>query len=573
MAAGRMAGTVDDTAPVLDPAPAPESDPELPVGHDADILFLGCAVTMDVDRPRAEAVAVRDGRVLGVGSRGDAEQWRGPGTRVVELGSRCLLPGFVEAHGHAVAEARLFGTDLVDIRPMTVPTPGEVVDTIRKTLAARGPEGAAFIGWDALGHGPGLPEPTLAWLDAMAPDVPLVVLTQSAHLGFFNSRAAERAGLGRGTPDPPGARFGRDASGELTGAAYEAGAIRRLFPADPNPHGQLAAALRREVARLNQVGVTTISEMACLPDWRRALLDPSRGFDALNVRLRLYTPAEEAPPQGIHPGEGNDMIREVGVKIWVDGSPWAGNIAVSFPYLDTELTRSLGLGTRPRATTNYSWDALAAIVEAYFPLGWQVACHAHGDLAIDMVLDVYESVLSRYPGRDHRLRVEHVGAMREDQFVRAAKLGVTASVFIDHVYYWGEMLTDELFGATYGTRWASARSAVDAGMRISLHNDPPATPEDPLHNITVATTRRSRKGRVLAPDQCLTVDQALRAETIDAAYQMFCDDIVGSITPGKYADLIVLSADPHAVPLDEIRGLDVLATFLAGRQVHGEPLT
>lgn len=549
----------------------PRPDPGRPPDHDADLLFLGRAVTMDDRRPRADAVAVRGGRIVGVGSREDARQWTGPGTRTVELGRHCLLPGFVEAHGHAIVEARLFGTDLVDIRPMTVRTPDEVVDTIRRTLAARGPRGASFIGWDSLGHGPGLPEPTLAWLDEIAPDAPLLILTQSAHLGFFNTRAAERAGVDASTADPPGSRFGRDAQGRLTGAAYEAGAIRRLFPDEPHPRDQLAAALAREVRRLNEVGVTTMSEMACLPDWRRALLDPRRNFDKLTVRLRLYTPVEDPPPRGALPGEGDDMIREVGVKIWVDGSPWVGNIAVSFPYLDTELTRSMGLGTRPRTTTNYSWDALAALVEAYFPQGWQIACHAHGDLAIDMVLDVYESVLSRYPGRDHRLRLEHVGAIRQDQFVRAAGLGVTASVFIDHVYYWGETLTNQLFGETYGARWAAARSAVDAGMRISLHNDPPATPENPLHNITVATTRRSREGTVLAPEECLTVDQALRAETIDAAYQLFCDDIVGSITPGKYADLVVLAADPHDVDPGEISGIGVLATYLAGRQVHGEP--
>ncbi|MDI2127301.1 amidohydrolase [Yinghuangia seranimata] len=547
-------------------------DPERPTVLPADVVFLGTAVTMDPARPRATAVAVRDGRIVGVGGRADAHAWTGPDTRTVELGDRCLLPGFVEAHGHAVAEARLFGTDLVDIRPMTVPTPDDVVDTIRKTLAARGAEGAAFIGWDTIGHGHGLPEPTLAWLDAVSPDAPLVILTQSAHLGFFNTRAAERAGVDRTTPDPPGARFGRSQDGTLLGTAYEAGAIRRLFPAAGHPREQLVAALRREVARLNQVGVTTISEMACLPEWRDALLDPKHRLDGLSLRLRLYSPAGKAPEPGVHPGEGDDLIREVGVKIWVDGSPWVGTIAVSFPYLDTELTRSMGLGSRPRTTTNYSWDALAEVVEAYFPLGWQIACHAHGDLAIDMVLDVYESVLSRYRGRDHRLRLEHVGAMRQDQFVRAAALGVTASVFIDHVYYWGEVLTDDLFGEKYGAHWAAARSAVDAGMRISLHNDPPATPEDPLHNITVAATRRSRQGRVMAPEECLTVEQALRAETIDAAYQLLCDDITGSLTPGKYADLVVLSANPLEVPPEDVRGLEVLATFLAGRQVHGAPL-
>ncbi|GAA4970281.1 amidohydrolase [Yinghuangia aomiensis] len=538
----------------------------------ADLVLLGTAATMDTARPDASAVAVRGTRIVAVGGPAEAARWTGPGTRTVHLGDRCLLPGFVEAHGHAITEARLFGTDLVDIRPMTVPTADEVVAVIRKTVTARGTDGAAFIGWDPLGHGADLPEPTRAWLDAMAPDTPLVILTQAVHLAFFNSAAADRAGLGRGTPDPPGARFGRLADGTPDGTAHGGAAIRFLFAGREDPREQFTAAALREMARLSQVGVTTASEMACMPEWRRALLDMARAGLPQRVRLRLYSPSETTPTQGRRPGEGTDLTREIGVKVWVDGSPFVGSIAASFPYLDTPLTRRLGFGTRPRGKANYSWDALAEIVEAYVPLGWQVACHAHGDLAIDMVLDAYESVLSRYPRRDHRLRLEHAGAMRNDQFARAAALGVTASIFIDHVYYWGDVLTDDLFGPTYGSRWAAARSAVDAGMRISLHNDPPATPENPLHNITVATTRRSRTGRLLAPEECLTVDQALRAQTIDAAYQLFCDDITGSLTPGKYADLVVLSADPRRVAPERIEDIDVLATFLAGRQVFGEAL-
>jgi predicted amidohydrolase YtcJ len=264
------------------------------------------------------------------------------------------------------------------------------------------------------------------------------------------------------------------------------------------------------------------------------------------------------------------MVRLVGVKIWADGSPLTGTISTSFPYLDTRLTRRLGLGERPRALANYSWDNLAEVVETYYPDGWQIACHAHGDLSIDMVLDIYESALTRHPPRDHRLRIEHAGAMRADQFARAAALGVTVSMLMDHVYLWGETLTDELFGPTYGDRWVAAASAVAAGLRVSLHGDPPATGENPLRNMSVAVTRRSREGRVFAPEERLTVDQALRAQTIDAAWQMFCDDIVGSITPGKYADLAVLSADPHTVPPEALADLGVTATLLAGEVVHGE---
>ncbi|MYV96762.1 amidohydrolase [Streptomyces sp. SID3343] len=532
----------------------------------ADLVLIGTVITVDDDRPRAEAVAVLAGRVLAVGSASDMPI--GPNTHVVDLGDRCVLPGFVEAHGHVVAESVLFDSGaVVDIRPTTMASAAEVVSTIRRGVA----DGHVIMfGWDPMSF-PDLPLASQEFLGELAPESSLVVVHHSGHVAWFNHEAARVIGIGTRTPDPSGGRYGRDARGALNGSAYGVGAMAALTA--PYSLGRDGAPpdLTEALARMSAVGLTMVSEMACQPAWRDALLDPVGRTDP-TLRLRLYEPTSPELRSAARPFTGDDLVRQTGIKVWVDGSPWAGTIAVSFPYLDTELTHRLGRGDRPHASTNYTWDQLAEVVEAYFPHGWQIACHAHGDLAIDMILDVYEGVLSRYPRADHRLRLEHVGAMRPDQFTRAAALGVTASVFMDHVYYWGEVLTDELFGPKYGAHWAAAGSAVAAGLRISLHNDPPSTPENPLHNITVATTRRSRGGRVLAPEECLTVDQAIRAQTLDAAYQLFSDDITGSITPGKYADLVVLSADPYTVPLAAIADLDVLATFLAGRQTHGRAL-
>jgi predicted amidohydrolase YtcJ len=492
----------------------------------------------------------------------------GPDTRVVELGDRCVLPGFVEAHGHVMAEAVLFDSGyVVDIRAITTKSVDDVLTTIRRGVA----DGHAIMfGWDPMTF-PDLPLASQEFLDDLAPDSSLVVIHHSGHVAWFNHEAARVIGIGPHTPDPFGGRYGRDERGAPNGSAYGIGALAVLTGPYSLSRAGLPPDLTEALARMSAVGLTMVSEMACQPQWRDALLDPAGRTDP-SLRLRLYEPTSPELRSAVRPFAGDDLVRQTGIKVWVDGSPWAGTIAASFPYLDSELTRRLGRGERPRASTNYTWDQLAEVVEAYFPHGWQIAAHAHGDLAIDMILDVYESVLSRYPRPDHRLRLEHVGAMRSDQFTRAAALGVTASVFMDHVYYWGEILTDELFGPKYGAHWAAAGSAVAAGLRISLHNDPPSTPENPLHNITVATTRRSRSGRVLAPEQCLTMDQAIRAQTLDAAYQLFADDITGSITVGKYADLVVLSADPYTVAPQAISGLDVVATFLAGRQTHGRPL-
>lgn len=160
-----------------------------------------------------------------------------------------------------------------------------------------------------------------------------------------------------------------------------------------------------------------------------------------------------------------------------------------------------------------------------------------------------------------------------DQFARAAKIGVTPSFFIEHIYYWGDVLVDGLLGPVHGARWMSAKSALDAGLRISFHNDGFVTPPDPIGNIATAVTRTAKgSGRVLAPEQRIDVDAAIKAQTLDAAWHLQLDQDIGSLEVGKCADLVVLSGNPRSTPPDRLRDLGVEATFLMGRQTYGEPL-
>ena len=529
----------------------------------ADVVITGTVLTVDDARPTAEALAVADGRIIAVGDRSEVAALIGPDTQTVDLGTGCVMPGFVEAHGHPLMEAIALSDRLVDIRPVTVRNADDVVGAVRREVARRGSDGAYLNGWDPLLQS-GLPEPTQAWLDEMAPDGPLVIIHNSGHKAYFNSRAAQQAGLNRDTPDPKGAKFGRDANGELDGTAEETGAVFPLLGSAIEP-GAYPAMLRAECARLNRAGLTTCSEMAFDPNFG-PLVEALHG--QLTVRLRTYEVSNAQMSTAATPGQGDDMLRQVGIKIWVDGSPWIGNIDLSFPYLDTAATRTIGVTPGSCGCANYTREQLAEIVGAYFPLGWPMACHVQGDAGVDTILDVYEEALRANPRDDHRLRLEHVGAIRPEQLQRAADLGVTCSIFVDQIHYWGDIIVDGLFGPERGSRWMPAGSAVATGMRISLHNDPPVTPEEPLRNISVAVTRTAPSGRVLAPEERLTVDQAIRAQTIDAAWQLFADDIVGSLEVGKYADLVVLSADPRAVPPEHIADLEVRATYLAGRQVY-----
>jgi predicted amidohydrolase YtcJ len=289
--------------------------------------------------------------------------------------------------------------------------------------------------------------------------------------------------------------------------------------------------------------------------------------DAAPLRVRAYE-VGRGDALSEPPGSGDDRFRLIGVKYWADGSPWQGNIAVSVPYLNTPVTlQKMGLPRDYHGSMNYTKEQIAEEVGKYFPQGYQFAIHAHGDLAIDAVLDVYEAQLKQTPQPDHRLRLEHCGCMRDEQFARAAALGVTVSLFMAHVYYWGDVLHDSLFPPEVADRWAAAGSALRAGVRISFHNDGFVSPTRPLLNIQTAVTRATRSGRVLGPEQAISVEQALRAQTIDAAYQLFMDDIVGSLETGKLADLVVLAENPLAVAPERIGAIAVEATYVGGVKV------
>ncbi|MDT5015440.1 MAG: hypothetical protein QOD39_1600 [Mycobacterium sp.] len=530
----------------------------------ADLIIRGTVLTVDDAQPTAEAIAVSDGRIVAVGKRSDVESWIGPATRTLDIGDGCVMPGLVEAHGHPLMEAIVLSDRMVDIRPVTLSKADDVVAAVKAEVAKRGADGAYLNGWDPLLQ-PGLPEPTLSWLNNEAPDTPLVVIHNSGHKAYFNTAAALKAGVTRDTPDPKGAKYGHDADGELDGTAEETGAVFSLLVGAIEP-SDYPAMLHAELGRLNRVGLTTCSEMAFEPTFR-PVIEQMRAD--LTVRLRVYEVSNTDMDTATSPVNGDDLFRQVGIKIWVDGSPWIGNIDLSFPYLDTDAVRTIGVTPGSCGHANYTREQLTEIVNAYFPRGWPMACHVQGDAGVDTILDIYEDVLRRHPRDDHRLRLEHVGAISDEQLQRAHDLGVTCSIFVDQIHYWGDVIVDGLFGAEHGNRWMPCGSAVATGMRISLHNDPPVTPEEPLRNISVAATRVAPSGRVLGPEQLLTVEQAIRAQTIDAAWQLFADDVIGSLEVGKYADMVVLSADPRAVAPEEIADLDVRATFLAGKQVYG----
>src|SRR5215213_4052316 len=258
------------------------------------------------------------------------------------------------------------------------------------------------------------------------------------------------AGITETTPDPPGAELVRD-GGALPGEVRETAAVFALAsPAYASRSGALTDALRWALHEYARAGFTALGELAF--DARLApLLSSLAQDDDCPVRVRAYrigTPELAADPtfRPPPPPPSGELFAEAGVKLWADGSPWIGNVATSFPYLDSDATRALGLGPCHHGAMNYDAHELAHLVDAFDATGWQLAVHVHGDVAVDAVLDAFELVATRRHRPDRRPRLEHCGAMRPEQFRRAAACGATSSLFVAHLHHWGDVLVDDLFG-------------------------------------------------------------------------------------------------------------------------------
>lgn len=261
--------------------------------------------------------------------------------------------------------------------------------------------------------------------------------------------------------------------------------------------------------------------------------------------------------RGLTPGGGDDLFRVTAIKAWADGSNQARSGYQREPYL----------GDDRRGALNYSREQITSVVGRAHDLGWQVSVHANGDAAIDTVLAAYADVLAKAPRIDHRHRIEHCSILHPEQMAQMKRLGVSPSFLIGHVHYWGRAFRDQILGPARADLYDPCASALKAGLRISLHSDYSVTPMEPLRYMENAVTRVMKDGgEVLNPAERITPDQALRAVTLDAAWQCQADHVVGSLEVGKYADLVLLEGDPTRVDPTTIRKIKVSETWMGGRR-------
>jgi len=534
----------------------------------SQVVFVGGDIVTMAEPLIVEAMWVKDGRIEQLGGAEEVRAAAGTDVEVVDLEGATLMPGFIEPHTHPLATALLGSA--IDVSGFNHDSRVEVMETLHEAMDGFLPQPWIIaFGWDPL-MVRDLDPPTLAELDELSPDKPFVILTQMMHEAFANSAALRESGITRDTADPPGAAFGRDENGDLTGAVLEVNAVNYLLRALPTlPPALTELLLRWQLADYASGGFTTIGVLGVVGraedpiGMLRSLADDPH----VPVRSVVYGLPKQIDLDS-KPGSDHDARFELrGVKFWMDGSPYTGGAAFAEPYEDTDLTRErLHLSAGHMGPLNYELEAFTEELRRYHQAGYHVAVHTQGERAVQLVLDAAEPVLRAHPWDDHRHRLEHNALITTEQIQRAKALGFELSFFTDHIYFYGDRLP-ELVGSRV-ERYMPAGTAFREGHRATIHSDNPMTPIGPLRVMQTSMLRIPRKGgEPMAPSERLTVDQALRAMTTNAARQLGVEEHRGSLEQGKAADLVLLSRNPFDTAPEQFDDIEVLGTWIDGQPV------
>ena len=528
----------------------------------ADTIIINATVhTMDPARPTAEAIAILGNRVVAVGSTKEIRKVAGSGTRTIDAGKRLVLPGFNDAHTHFLSGG--FQLASVDLRDAD--TPQEFASRIR-TYAANMPKGRWITGgdWDHE-RWPDAKLPTKELIDNFTADTPVFVNRLDGHMALANTAALKLAGVTRQTLDPPGGVIVRDKNGEPTGVLKDAAMSFVWKVKPPDSFEEKMTAARAATHHAAKLGVTSIQDMSAGSDVGvyQALLD--RGELATRIYAVAPLPAWERLAQtGVRAHFGSEMLRVGGLKGFSDGSLGSTTALFYEPYRDEPTTS--GIATDEM----YPEGAMRERVAAADRAGLQIMIHAIGDRANDLILGIYEQVAIENGPRDRRFRIEHAQHLRLEDIPRFAGNRIIASMQPYHAIDDGRWAEKRIGKERAKTTYAF-RSLLDARVTLAFGTDWTVAPLDPMLTIYAAVTRRTLDGKNpkgWVPEQKISVEETVRAYTLGSAYAEFQEQVKGTISPGKLADIVILSRDIFRIDPKEIEKVRVELTMVDGRVVY-----
>ncbi len=535
--------------------------PTLAAGEFADsILVNGNIVTMDANRSTVQALAVKNGLILSVGSDQAVRALAGQGTEVIDLGGRTTTPGLIDAHCHLSA-CGLLGTVYVDISWPAVKTIPEMQSLVAERIAATPPGewvlGAGWLTYDGR-------YPNKHDVDPISPDNPVMLINQGGHLAVVNSLALEMAGVTAATPDPGNGRFLREADNEPNGTIMNHPAMdyfRRLWPDNLIDQQAMETSILHPQARFASMGVTSFQDvyargmdrMLAYFDIGRSRRMSLRG-QVMNV-LEYFQELDGRIPAIEAMRYEDDYMRFAGGKCQVDGAGEA-----SYTY---EPHNGIAWNL-----TIWKPDDLNQVVRAFHDAGYQMALHAFGDAAVDMALDSIEAAMNANPRPDPRHRIEHSVLNTEEAIQRQKDLGVTISVQPQMIRAFGDG-AERIWGSERLQKMIPTRTWLDNGIPLALSSDAPSMPWwEPQATLAGSLLRLTLTNKPVSPEQAMTIEEAMYAHTMGGAYADFAENKKGSLEPGKFADLAIWHDNPYSAKPADILDLTIDLTMIGGKVVH-----
>ena len=542
----------------------------------ADTIFHGGAIlTMDDAQPRAEALAVKDGLILAVGTKDAVLATRGANTRVVDLAGRALIPGFVDAHGHMMGG----GVQALSAN-LLAPPDGEVRDipSLQQTLRDWMQANAAAVAKTKLIVGFGydnsqlaeLRAPTREELDEVSTEYPILLIHQSCHLAAVNSKALEIGGITAATPDPEGGVIQRrEGSQEPTGVLEETAAIPLMMKLLGRAGAEGSEMFLRAGADLwARYGYTTAQEGRASPGTVKAMAATAAkgGFKIDVVTYSDVLIDREIIKNSYSPTYKN-RFRLAGAKLTIDGSPQGFTAWRDQPYYKPVGNYPPGYVGYPAANAKQVGEAIDWAYENKI----QIITHSNGEAASDQLIAFIRAATEKHGGGDRRSVLIHGQFLREDQIDPLKELGILPSLFPMHTFYWGDWHRDHTVGPDRADDISPTGWCLQRGMKFTSHHDAPVAFPDSMRVLDATVTRRSRSGDIIGPMHRVDVITALKAMTIWPAWQHFEEKTKGSLEQGKLADLVVLDQDPTAIDPETLDQLRVLTTYKEGVAIYEAP--
>jgi predicted amidohydrolase YtcJ len=532
--------------------------------NEADLILTSNKVILMTGNEQAEAlsIAIKNQEIVWIGTHEKAERIQG---KHIDYGDQAILPGFIDAHGHASYLA--FATQVANLASPPVGTVNnikELQSELKKFIKDSNLKPGEWV--MGLGYDDSLlaekRHPTKDDLDEVSTEHPIYLIHVSAHLGAANSLGLKLANINSKTQDPPGGKIRRYVNSLEPNGVFEETAAYPLQQLAMSSYKDPIGSVKKAMQIYARNGITTVQDGASSPE-TIALMQAADAQGMINLDVISFPVGQNGLDQNldsINFGSYEGRLKIGGIKLILDGSPQGKTAYLTEPYYKpphSELDSYTGYPLIPQLEVS-KW------VKRYADLNIPIMAHANGDAAADMLIKAVESARI---GTDHRTVMIHAQTVREDQLDNIKSLGIVPSFFSTHTFYWGDWHRDSVFGLDRASRISPTKSALDRNIPYTVHNDAPVVPPDMIRLLWSTTNRLTRSGKTLGLEQRISTYEALKAMTVNGAYQHFEEKTKGTIEVGKLADLVVLSEDPLHIPAEDILKLKVVATYSHGKQI------